>query len=231
MRLWAFAVTHAAWLCNCLPNKNLGWMSPLEIFTETKSDHQDLLRAKVWGCPAFVLHPRLQSDKINPRFDRRGRMGQFLGISEEHSSVVSLIRNLSTNNVSPQFHVVLDEKFSTIQNDTRVDSKTIESIFVDLFPSSRKYYGEYIRPPDESEGATVEDPPLELGGEWLTGAERRDKRSRNLQYQTRLQKIRDKQARDVKRLSKSNNPSWPLDVITTGFALDDNSGARRHLGC
>ena len=43
VRLWAFAVTHAAWLYNCLPNKNLGWMSPLEIFTEAKSDHQDLL--------------------------------------------------------------------------------------------------------------------------------------------------------------------------------------------
>ena len=38
VRLWAFAVTHAAWLYNRLPNKNLGWMSPLEIFTATKSD-------------------------------------------------------------------------------------------------------------------------------------------------------------------------------------------------
>ena len=49
VRLWTFAITHAAWLYNRLPNKNLGWMSPLEIFTATKSDHQDLLRAKVWG--------------------------------------------------------------------------------------------------------------------------------------------------------------------------------------
>ena len=29
VRLWAFAVTHAAWLYNRLPNKNLGWVSPL----------------------------------------------------------------------------------------------------------------------------------------------------------------------------------------------------------
>ena len=105
--------------------------------------------------------------------------------------MVSLIRNLSTNHVSPQFHVVLDEKFTTILNDTRVDSKTIESIFVDLFTSSREYYGEEERPPDESEGATVEDQPLELGGEWLTEAERRDTRSRDVQYRTQLQKIRE----------------------------------------
>jgi hypothetical protein len=60
IRLWAFAVTHAAWLYNHMPNKNLGWMSPLEIFTKTQSDHRDLLRARVWGCPVFVLHPKLQ---------------------------------------------------------------------------------------------------------------------------------------------------------------------------
>ena len=127
--------------------------------------------------------------------------------------MVSLIINVSTNHVLPQFHVVLGEKFTTIQNDTRVDSKTIESIFVDLFTSSREYYGEEERLPDESEGATVEDSPLELGGEWLIEAERHDKRLRNLQYRTRVQKIREEQTQDIERLNKSHNPVWPLDVM------------------
>ena len=46
--LWEFAATHAAWLYTYLPKNNLGWMSPVEIFTKTQSDHRDLLRAQVW---------------------------------------------------------------------------------------------------------------------------------------------------------------------------------------
>ena len=57
--LWAFAVKHAAWLYNRLPQKALGYQSPLEVFTKTKSDHRELLRAHVWGCPVFVLDPKL----------------------------------------------------------------------------------------------------------------------------------------------------------------------------
>jgi len=55
IQLWAIAVSHAVWLYNHLPSKHLGWKSPLEVFTKTKSDHRDLLRTHVWGCPAFVL--------------------------------------------------------------------------------------------------------------------------------------------------------------------------------
>ena len=91
IRLWAFTVTHAAWLYNHLPNKNLGWMSPLEIFTKTKSDHRDLLRTRVWGCPAFVLDPKLQDGHKIPKFNRRSRMGQFSGFSDEYSTLVSMV--------------------------------------------------------------------------------------------------------------------------------------------
>ena len=117
IRLWAFAVSHAAWLYNRLPNKNLGWRSPLEIFTQQLSDHKDLLRARVWGCPAFCLEAKLQDGHKIPKFNRRACMGQFLGFSEEHSTLVARVRNLGTNFVSPQFHVVFDEKFTTIHND------------------------------------------------------------------------------------------------------------------
>ena len=47
-------------------------------------------------------------------------MAQLLGFSDEHSTLVAMVRNLETNIVSPQFHIVFDEKFSTIQNDTRL---------------------------------------------------------------------------------------------------------------
>ena len=61
--------THAAWLYNHLPNKSLGWMSPLVIFTKTQSDHCDFLGTIVWGCPAFLLHPKLQYGQKIPKFN------------------------------------------------------------------------------------------------------------------------------------------------------------------
>ena len=75
--LWDFSVTHTLWLYNQLSNKNLGWMSPLEIFTRSQNYHRDLLRTSVWGCPAFVLHPKLQDDQKILKFNRRSHMGQF----------------------------------------------------------------------------------------------------------------------------------------------------------
>ena len=225
IRLWAFAVTHAAWLYNHMPNKNLGWMSPLEIFTKTQSDHRDLLRARVWGCPVFVLHPKLQDGQKIPKFNRRSRMGQFLGFSDQHSSLVAMVRNLGTNFVSPQFHVVFDEKFSTIQNDTRLEDSAVEPIFNDLFETCKDYYGEEGRPP---EGAVQSDPPMELGGEWLTEAERRDKGSRNESWRSNQHKIRFEQAKDFERLNADFNLTWPLDdgsVPSADPLTDDESNA------
>jgi hypothetical protein len=44
--LWPFAVQHAIWLFNRIPNRVTG-LTPLEVFTKTKSDHHDLQRAHV----------------------------------------------------------------------------------------------------------------------------------------------------------------------------------------
>ena len=52
-------------------------------------------------------------------------MGQLLGFSDEHSTLVAMVRNLTTNFVSPQFHVVFDEKFSTIQNDNMLEDTAV----------------------------------------------------------------------------------------------------------
>lgn len=83
IRLWAFAVTHAAWLYNHLPNRTLGWRSPMEVFTGRRSDHRELMRTHVWGCPAFVLNPKLQDGKKIPKFNRWARLGgSFLGLAK-----------------------------------------------------------------------------------------------------------------------------------------------------
>ena len=147
-----------------MPNKNLGWTSPLEIFTKTQSGHRDLLRARVWGCPVFVLHPKLQDGQYISNFNRRGRMGHFLGSSDQHTFLVSMVWNLGTHFVSPQFHVDFDEKCSTIQNDTRLEDTTSGPIFNNLFKFCRDHYGEEDRPREGEksapEGAMAVDPQL-----------------------------------------------------------------------
>ena len=40
-------------------------------------------------------------------------MGHFLGFSDDHSSLVKNVRNLSTGYISPQFHLVFDDLFET----------------------------------------------------------------------------------------------------------------------
>ena len=65
-------------------------------------------------CPAYVLNARLQGASFIPKWDERVRVGAYVGIYPIHVGNVSLILNLSTGHVSPQFHVVFDENFSTV---------------------------------------------------------------------------------------------------------------------
>jgi hypothetical protein len=51
--LWPFAVKHAVWLYNRVPNRESG-LTPMELITKQKVDHSDLLGLHVWGCPAYI---------------------------------------------------------------------------------------------------------------------------------------------------------------------------------
>ncbi len=66
--LWSLAVKHIAWLYNCIPNQATG-LTPLKMLTHTKSDHRDLLRTHVWGCPTYGLDPTLQDGKKIPKWN------------------------------------------------------------------------------------------------------------------------------------------------------------------
>jgi hypothetical protein len=155
IRLWPFAVQHAVWLFNRIPNRVTG-LTPLEVFTKTKSDHRDLQRAHVWGCPVFVLDPRLQDGKKIPKWNRRARLAQFVGFSSEHSTLVANVRHLQTNYVSPQFHLIHDDNFETILNDTPLDHPLSDERLLDIFETSREIYSDIERSED---GAIVYTPP------------------------------------------------------------------------
>eukprot|EP00978_Attheya_sp_CCMP212_P032777 scaffold129482_cov68-Attheya_sp.AAC.1 len=88
----------------------------MELWTRMKNDHMELLRAKVWGCPAYVLEPKLQDGKKIPKWNKRSHQGQFVGFSKEHSTSIGLIKNNKTGYISPQFHVIHDNWFETVPN-------------------------------------------------------------------------------------------------------------------
>ena len=56
--LWPLAVSHAAYLYNNTPDATSG-ISPIEVFSGTTSDHKALRLAHTWGCPVYVLEPKL----------------------------------------------------------------------------------------------------------------------------------------------------------------------------
>ncbi len=136
--LWPFAFKHAVWLHNRVPNRESG-LTPMELVTKQKADHLDILRTHVWGCPAFVLDPKLQNGQKLPKWNRRYRLGQFLGYSEDHSSLVANIRHLQTGYVSPQYHVLYDDLFQTVFSAGQSTS-LVDTICEELFTTSCEVY-------------------------------------------------------------------------------------------
>ncbi len=68
-------------------------------------------------------------------------MGQFIGFSDEHYTLVANVHHLSTNFISPQFQVVFNDLFETV-NRIGLDEPIIESICQDLFCLNREIYAE-----------------------------------------------------------------------------------------
>jgi hypothetical protein len=116
LSLWPFALDHAVYLWNHIPCKTLS-LAPVEIFTKTRfPNYNHLRRLHVWGCPVYVLDPALQDGQKLPKWQPRSRRGKFLGLSTTHSTSIGLILNLRTGFVSPQYHVVYDDEFTTVPN-------------------------------------------------------------------------------------------------------------------
>ena len=80
-----------------------------------------------------------------------------MGFSKMHSTQVGLVLNLLTGSISPQFHVVFDDMFSTVMSITAVDPE----VWI-RFVTSRNSRIQVI--------LDQEDDP-ELDDEWLTADE------------------------------------------------------------
>jgi hypothetical protein len=85
---------------------------------------------------------------------------------------VGRVRHLTTNFVSPQYHVVYDDKFETIHNGTTIAETGAEDLFTSLFENARNHYAPMER--NELGKVVFEPPPLH--DMWLSESERCEKR-------------------------------------------------------
>ena len=114
--LWPFALEHAVHLWNHLPSHHTR-LAPVELFTGVKlPEYKAINQARIWGCPVYVLDPKIQDGKKLPKWKARSRVGMYVGSSHEHSSTVGRVLNLRTGAISPQYHVVYDELFSSVNS-------------------------------------------------------------------------------------------------------------------
>ena len=154
------ALSHAAYLYNHTPNSSSGF-APIEHFTSSKSDHSPLLNSHPWGCPVFVLAPKLRDGGKIPKWDPRSKRGQYMGHSPLHSTTVGLIRNLQTGTITPQFHLVFDDFFETIFADDTEAAEEWDNLLV-----FSRFQSDFDDP----------DHVPQLDDEWLSPEERHDRR-------------------------------------------------------
>lgn len=135
--LWPLAMSYAIWCYNKIPANGTGW-SLEELWSCTKSPKSGLPRAHVFGCPVYVLDPKLQDGSKIPKWKSRARQGIFVGFSSMHSSTVPLVLNPSTGHISPQYLVIFDDGFTTVPSLT--DEIERDELFEKLWHVSREKY-------------------------------------------------------------------------------------------
>ena len=114
--LWPLAVDHAVRLHNFMPNPATG-ISPHDLFTKTRWSLTNFQNFHVFGCPVYVLDKTIQDGRKLPRWKPRSSRQVYVGLSNKHASTVPLCLSLDSGAITPQFHVVFDEDFTTVSSD------------------------------------------------------------------------------------------------------------------
>ena len=112
--MWPFAMKCYEDRMNNLIHRADG-RTPYQALASLDSSPLRIKDFHTFGCPCYVLDHRLQSGQsMVPKWEPRARMGIYVGRSPAHASNIGLILNPRTGHVSPQFHVVYDDDFTTV---------------------------------------------------------------------------------------------------------------------
>ena len=137
--LWPMAVSQAVYIWNHVPSADTG-ISPADIFTKTRWPQSRFQDLHVWGCPTYVLDKAISDGKKLPRWKPRSQRMVMMGHSPKHASTVPVVLNTDTGTITPQFHVVFDDWFTTVTADlaTLPDFNTPE--WLQMFGESSYQY-------------------------------------------------------------------------------------------
>jgi hypothetical protein len=188
LSLWPMAVDYAVYIYNHTPNPTTG-IAAIDVMTRTRAPRHKLADIHTWGCPTYVLEPTLHDGKKIPRWQPRSRRGVFLGFSPKHASTVPIVLHNSTLHISPQFHVVFDDWFSTVISDVEFPDDPPPGWY-DLFNNSRFQY------------VFDDETSLDLTDEWLTPDELAQKRASEHSQQIRS----DQEKRISRNMGSSVEP-------------------------
>ena len=113
--LWPFALKCCK---DCLNNlvHPADDRTPYEMLADLESSTIIMSNLHTFGCPCYVLDHWLQSGNgAVPKWEPCAQMGIYVERSPSHASNIALILNPRTGHISPQFHVVFDDDFTTVQ--------------------------------------------------------------------------------------------------------------------
>eukprot|EP00804_Cyclotella_cryptica_P020819 CCRYP_019248-RA/>CCRYP_019248-RA protein AED:0.55 eAED:0.29 QI:0/0/0/0.75/0/0/4/0/510 len=124
--LWPLTMSYAVW----------------ELFSGVEFPPAGLLRAHIFGCPAYVPDPCLQDGKKIPKWDNRALQGIFVGFSPRHSNMVPLILN-------PHTHITFHHNimsFLTMPSPPSLPWQPLTKVTTDLINSSRLHVNASLNP-------------------------------------------------------------------------------------
>ncbi len=109
---WPFTIRHACTFHNASIRPDTK-KSPHHLFTGNKAPWK-MEDFRVFGSPTFVLDKKLQDGDSLSKWKARSWVGIYVGHSLVHSGNVPVVYNPRTSHISPQFHVVHDDQFTTV---------------------------------------------------------------------------------------------------------------------
>ena len=69
-----------------------------------------------WGCTVFFLEAPLHRGLAGlPKWESSARTGVYFGRSPLHTELVNLVLNTRTGHIPPQYHMVFEYTFSTVE--------------------------------------------------------------------------------------------------------------------
>ena len=124
MRIWPQMVDSIFWpfafkaMAECINNLqvDLEGNTPESKLHGVESETIPVKTYHTLFCPIYILDSRLHNagSAGPPKRESHSRIGVYLGHSTFHAGSVALVFNPSTGRVSPQYHVVFDDEFSTV---------------------------------------------------------------------------------------------------------------------